>query len=279
MAKKAAAKKTGTGKKPGRPKGSGKKTAKADTPAKARKERMAANQINKEDQKLFLSHLELVAVARGKISKATNDIRRLYKTAKSDGFVKDDFDTAFSMQGEGGEKLQRNKIARKVTIARYLGLGLGETLDLFMDQGVEEQAPEQRAFDAGKQDALENKKADAEGFDEQKYLEGYHSVSAGRVQSGIKKTEPPKPASPAVKAAADRAAEAAERKAEQKREKSLEQERAAQQPTSGVPISRSDFKRMNQDMQNAPAPVAEEEDERNYDEGSMFSRRGPSIAH
>ena len=69
------------------------------------------------------------------ITKATNDIRRLYKTAKADGFIKDDFDTAFSLQGEGGEAVQKNKIARKVTIARYLGLLLVKGEDLIVQDG------------------------------------------------------------------------------------------------------------------------------------------------
>jgi hypothetical protein len=256
------------------------KPAKVAKPAKERRQRMSENKINKEDQRLFLSHLELIAVARGKISKATNDIRRLYKTAKSDGFIKDDFDTAFSLQGEGGELTQKNKIARKVTIARYLGLQLGETLDLFLDQGVEEQPPEQRAFDAGKQDALENKKPDATGFDEQQYLKGFHSVSEKRINEGIKKAEPAKPLKPpsaAVKAAADKAQERAQRKAAQSQSKSPEQEKSSQQraqdaqafekPTSGLPITRSQFNAMN-------GTGAEPED----DEPSMFQRRQPEAA-
>ena len=272
MAKKAAAKPKKTPAK--------KKTAKA--PAKARKERMASQTINKEDQALFLQHLPLIAAQVGKFNKAKADLARLYKTAKADGFIKEDFDIAFGLQGESGEALQKQKIARRVTIARYLGLQLGDTLDLFLDQGVDEQPPEKRAFDAGKQDALENKKADATGFDEQEYLKGYHSVSEKRVKAGIK---PTKPVSPAVKAAADRAAAAAEKKKAQAQEKSPEQEKAAQQraqdaqafekPTSGVHLTRSQFQaqqRLAEDNAEVEGPPDTEP------ESSLFRRReGASV--
>lgn len=245
------------------------KKASAKKPAVQRRERMAANQINEEDKALFLHHMPLIAAGRDAITKATNKLRTLYKTAKSDGFVKLDFDDAFQMQGADGQKKAKAAIARRLTIARYLGLELGQSLDLFLDTEAGKEETENRSFETGKQHAMEGKTADATGFDEQEYLKGYHSVTEQRVKGGIKPTEPSPPkgarkVSPEVAEAADRAQKAAEKARNAAQRKSwepdpvelLEDDEAFEAPTSGQPMTRAQYAAQQEAQRKAGDPAA-----------------------
>lgn len=212
-------------------------------PATVRRERMAASQINEEDKALFLHHMPLVAAGRDKVTKAVNALRTLYKTAKSDGFLKVDFDDAFQMQGADGQKKAKAAIARRLTIARYLGLELGQSLDLFLDTEAGKEETENRSFETGKQHAMESKTADATGFDEQEYLKGYHSVTEQRVKEGIKEPEPKKGSravKPEVAEAADRAQKAADR-AKTKAQREADAKTFDGQPSSGTPVTRAQY--------------------------------------
>lgn len=226
--------------------------------ASERQERVRFNApINEEDKSLFLHHLPLIATARDRITKATNDIRKLYKTAKSDGFVRDDFEQAFAMQSAEGEKKCKAAIARSLTIARYLGLSIGGQHDLFLDTEPGQLETAERSFEVGKQDAQENKKADATGFDEQEYLKGYHSISEARVKKGIKEH-------PEVKA--DQAQTTAQ-KAKNERQRAKDAD-AFTPPPSGVSLTRAQYNAMQEQQGKPPAEEAVEPEPT-----SMFSKR------
>lgn len=115
----------------------------------------AASGDKGDDKALFLHHLPKITAAKQKIKDATNEIRLLYKTAKADGFLKKDFDAAFEMQGEDGEKAKKAAIARELQIAQWLGYDLGAQLDLFAQ---DERVPaEERAYSEGEADSMQGK--------------------------------------------------------------------------------------------------------------------------
>lgn len=110
---------------------------------------------NANDKALFLHHLPKIAEAKQKIRDATNAIRLLYKTAKADGFLQKDFEDAFEMQGEEGEKKKKAAIARSLQIAQWLGYDLGAQLDLFAQ---DERVPaEDRAYQEGETASMQGK--------------------------------------------------------------------------------------------------------------------------
>src|SRR5882672_4927354 len=129
-----------------------KKTAKA----KKAKEKKAASKptakrfnspVNEQDRALFLNHLPKISDLKAKLNSANANLRNAYKTAKADGFLKNDFDTAFQIQQADGEKAKKAAIARDLTIAKWLGCDLGTQLDLFVQ---DERVPaEDRAHEEG----------------------------------------------------------------------------------------------------------------------------------
>lgn len=135
---------------------------------------------NSDDKALFLHHLPKVADAKAKITAATNALRLLYKTAKADGFLKKDFDDAFEMQGEEGEKKKKAAIARSLQIAQWLGYDLGTQLDLFAQ---DERVPaEDRAYAEGETASMQGKSASPDYHpstpQHRAYMKGYHDHQA-----------------------------------------------------------------------------------------------------
>jgi|SRR6516164_7447195 len=100
--------------------------------------------VNEESKALFLDH-HLPAIARFKeqMERAKANLRNGYKSAKKDGFLQRDFDTAFKLRTETGETEIRTLIARDGTIAKWLGYGLGKQLDLFLELGEDDSAETQ----------------------------------------------------------------------------------------------------------------------------------------
>src|SRR6516164_8569894 len=99
---------------------------------------------NEESKALFLNHhLPAIAKFREQMERSKANLRNGYKSAKKDGFLQRDFDTAFKLRTETGEKEIKALIARDGTIAKWLGYGLGKQLDLFLELGEDDSAETQ----------------------------------------------------------------------------------------------------------------------------------------
>lgn len=218
------------------------KTAKVKKPAAAKKgPKVKATKfnspVNEEDRALFLNHLPKIADLKAKLNTANANLRNAYKTAKADGFLKEDFETAFQIQGADGEKARKAAIARQLTIAKWLGCDLGAQLDLFVE---DERVPaEDRAFEEGKVDAMSNKAAkpsyDPSTPQHARYMEGFHAATEALVKTGIAKLHPE-----VQKDEAAKAAKKSQREAEQAKDGA-----AFDAPqTAGVAMTRSELKEM-----------------------------------
>jgi len=96
---------------------------------------------NEESKALFLNHhLPAIAKFKEQMERSKANLRNGYKSAKKDGFLQRDFDTAFKLRTETGEKEIKALIARDGTIAKWLGYGLGKQLDLFLQLGEDDSA-------------------------------------------------------------------------------------------------------------------------------------------
>lgn len=193
------------------------------------------NDTDEQNRALFLHHLPKVADLKDKVAKATANLRNAYKAAKADGFLKVDFDIAFEIQGAEGEKKRKAAIARSLQIARWLGCDLGAQLDMFVADPLVPAAD--RAYEEGKTDSMLGKSAKP-GYDpsteqHRRYMAGYHDATESRVKSGITKLHPE-----VQKDQEEKSAKAAARKAEQDRDA-----QAFDAPTSGVAMTREEFKR------------------------------------
>ena len=100
--------------------------------------------VNEESKALFLNHhLPAIAKFKEQMERSKANLRNGYKSAKKDGFLQRDFDTAFKLRTETGEKEIKALIARDGTIAKWLGYGLGKQLDLFLELGEDDSAETQ----------------------------------------------------------------------------------------------------------------------------------------
>src|SRR6516165_1734941 len=175
---------------------------------------------NEESKALFLNHhLPAIAKFKEQMERSKANLRNGYKSAKRDGFLQRDFDTAFKLRTETGEKEIKALIARDGTIAKWLGYGLGKQLDMFLEADQKDQdrkeSFEQQAYSDGEQDSRSNRPASplyagSPGYDA--YMQGYQDHQATIMPSG--------------------------------------------EPTSGVPMTRSQFKA--QQRAKAQADAAEE---------------------
>ena len=144
--------------------------------------------IDEGDKARFLHHLPLVEKGRSAIASATNAIRVIYKTALADGFTKADFDYALDVQTPEKEQATKQRIGRRLLIAKFMGSDLGAQFELFSEPS---RVPaEDRAFEEGQSAAMQNKPAKP-GYDPstpqyRSYMKGFHDVSAKLVKGGIK---------------------------------------------------------------------------------------------
>jgi hypothetical protein len=155
--------------------------------------------VNEESKALFLNHhLPAIAKFKEQLAKAQSNLRNGYKGAKRDGFLQRDFDTAFKLRTETGEKEIKALIARDGTIAKWLGYGLGRQLDLFLEADQKDQdrkeSFEQQAYSDGEQDSRSNRPAsplyasDSPGYEA--YMQGYQDHQA-LILEGVEKLEEP----------------------------------------------------------------------------------------
>lgn len=207
------------------------KAAKPDKPAAASPQNGKASNDD-QDRALFLNHLPKVAELKKAVADATNNLRRRYKEAKSDGFVKSDFDEALLMQGAEGEKVKKAAIARSLKIARWLGMDLGAQLDMFEQ---DERVPAaDRSYEEGKSAAMLGKTLNCDYAPEteqyRKFAEGWHAGQA-IVASGFKKLKPE---------VAEDVEKTAKDKAKVQQQKAVD-EKAFDAPASGVAMTRAEF--------------------------------------
>lgn len=238
-----------------KPKAAPKAAKTADTKPKLAVVATAARKSNgdgdEENRKLFVgTYLPNVKDLRAKVATAVSNLRKAYKTAKSEaGFTKADFDTAISIEDIEAEARTKARIARQLQIARYMGKSLGAQLDMFMEP---DRTPSSDiAYDEGKIAAMEGRTArpDYHPSTEQhrRYMEGFHAVTEDRVKSGIKTLEPKTPEEAIAQDEAQKE-EAAEAIASQKQADAA----AFEGQTSGIPTSRSQFLK-----QQAAEPTAD----------------------
>lgn len=221
----------------------GEKTPKSDKTAKKAAAPAAPKIYNNDDPEakaLFLNHLPKVKAARDAVAKATANLRNIYKTAKAQGnFEKVDFDYAISVETAEAEAKQRAKIARQLTIARFMGSDLGAQLDLFLEPDRTPAAD--RAYHEGESASMKNEPANPAYAPEteqyRSYMKGFHDHQAKIAGNGIKPLHPEVEADAKAKKAQDK--KTAKQKAED--EKAFAAADAAQQQTSGTPLTRSEF--------------------------------------
>jgi hypothetical protein len=183
--------------------------------------------VNEESKALFLDHhLPKIAGLKDRAAKAQSDLRNGYKTAKKDGFLQRDFDIAFRLKTQVGEKQIKAEIARDMTIAKWLGYSLGKQLDLFIEG--DEHDIEAQAYAEGEEASRTNKPTSPiyapETIGYEAYMRGFHDHQES-LAKGIKK----------------------------------------QEPASGVPMTRSQFRAQQAAKQKADAA----------EERSLFSKRSP----
>jgi len=161
--------------------------------------------VNEESKALFLDHhLPKIALLKDRQAKATSDLRNGYKTAKKDGFLQRDFDIAFKLRTQTGEKEIKATIARDLTIAQWLGYtGLGKQLDLFVaDEPVVAKDVEATARAAGEDASRSGEPAKplyapgTPGYEA--YMGAYHDHQAELAKGFKKKEEEPAAASSGV---------------------------------------------------------------------------------
>jgi hypothetical protein len=212
--------------------------------------------VNAESKKLFIErHLVDITRLAGIAKTSQSNLRNAYKKAKSDGFLKRDFDVAFKLQSQMGEREIKATIARDLTIAKWLGYSLGKQLDLFAS------APDHdvvaQAYSEGEEASRTNKPASpiyapgTEGYEA--YMRGFHEQGGKTGLTGDK--IPPL---------------------------------GEYQSTSGVPMTRSQFKAQQAaraaktkadtytkaQERRAQAEQIPDEDGDDDEQAGMFSKRG-----
>jgi hypothetical protein len=216
--------------------------------------------LDKEETRLLVEvHLPKIKQLREKVARATADLRNGYKTAKSEGFSKTDFDTAIAMEDAEREARARAAITRQLVIARMMKAKLGDQLDMFLTDAVVDSV--QIATEEAQSDSAAGRSAKPDKYapgtkEYEAYMGAYHDDQESRIKAGIKKK-----------------ADKAEAPADAARQASV-----PQPVTSGVPMSRAAFLKQQQAAQEAAGePVQtdiEDEADGDEDETSAFSRAG-----
>lgn len=192
------------------------KAPKAERPPKAAKEakppkesprKVVRTLTNEEDKALFKHHNPKIQAQKAAVATAVSELRKLYKTAKADGFEKADFDTATQLETPEKEAKTKARIARQLQVAQFLDADLGQQLDMFLEPS---RVPAvDRAYNEGQNAAMQHLAAKP-GYDmateqHREYMRGYHEVQTKQLKAGIGKTaaaepEPPKQAEKATSA-------------------------------------------------------------------------------
>jgi len=222
-------------------------------------------EFDQEERALFLQHLPTIKRLRGLLNTANSNLRNAYKKAKAEGaFTKADFDTAIAVETAENEARERAGIMRKLKIAKMMGSTLGNQLDLFSEP---DRTPAvDRAYDEGERDALQNIPArpsyDPSTPQYARYLEGFHAVSERRIKEGMG-TLHPEIVEDAIETAKHKAEMDALKARDAKAFGEFDKEKAgfdkeavtqiaeglntsASTPSSGTPLSRKQFKEMQE---------------------------------
>lgn len=166
------------------------KKPKLDKPAKPTKEPTAGdNAMDPQTRAIFLSNKEKYAKAIARQKKAGEDVSEIKKTIKSDGFSVRQIQVAIQLETPEGEAEFRILMANDLLAAQYAGAAIGSQLQLFLDD--KDRTPlVDRAFDEGVQAAMSNQQAkppyDPGSEGHQRFLDGFHSVTANMLKAGIK---------------------------------------------------------------------------------------------
>lgn len=233
-----APKKTATTKKPKADKAS--KTPKAAaTPKAVKAAPKIFNNDDPEAKALFLQHLPKVKELKEKLNTANANLRNAYKSAKAQGgFEKSDFDYAVEVETAEKEAKARAQIARRLTIARYMGSDLGAQLDLFLEPDRTPAAD--RAYNEGQTASMKGESARPDYAPEteqyRQWMQGYNDDQETRIKKGIKPLEAAEEVVEDVKATKAVKEKVAKQKAED--EKAFEEKEPV---TSGTPMSRAEF--------------------------------------
>lgn len=214
----------------------------AEKPAKAAK--AAPKIFNNDDPEakaLFLQHLPKVKDLRAKVAKATADLRNSYKSAKAQGgFEKVDFDYAIEVETAEAEAKARAKIARRLTIARYMGSDLGAQLDMFLEPDRTPAAD--RAYNEGQTASMKGESARPDYAPEteqyRQWMAGYNDDQETRIKKGIK------PLSEGEKEVAEDIKQTKAQKDAIKTQKAADAnafDKPKEVPTSGTPMTRAEF--------------------------------------
>jgi len=218
-------------------------------------------EFDQEERALFLQHLPTIKRLRGLLNTANSNLRNAYKKAKAEGaFTKADFDTAIAVETAENEARERAGIMRKLKIAKMMGSTLGNQLDLFSEP---DRTPAvDRAYDEGQRDALQNIPArpsyDPSTSQHARYMMGFHDVSEKRIKEGMG-TLHPEVVEDAIETAKHKAEMDALKARDAKAFGDFDKEKAgfdkeavasiaeglntsAPTPSSGVPMTRAQFK-------------------------------------
>lgn len=207
------------------------------------------NNDDPEAKALFLQHLSGgknggIIGLREAVARATADLRNAYKTAKAQGgFEKVDFDYAVAVKTAEAEAKTRAKIARQLTIARFMGSDLGTQLDLFLEPDRTPAAD--RAYHEGETASMKNEPAKPSYAPEteqyRNYMKGFHDHQE-KIAKGFKGTKPEN--HPEVKADQERAVKDKAKTKKQREEDDkafAASDATAKEQSSGTPMTRSEF--------------------------------------
>jgi len=222
-------------------------------------------EYDQEEKALFLQFKPEVKMLREALATANSNLRNKYKSAKAQGgFTKADFDTAFALETAEKEAKERAAIARKLKVAKMCGSSLGNQLDMFLMP--DRTSLSDRAFEEGESDVMQNIPArpsyDPSTEAYRRYLDGFHSVSERRIKEGMGTLHPEVEAD--LKAQEEHKAEMDALKARDakafgdfdKEKAGFDKEAVASiaeglntstpTPSSGTPLSRKQFKEMQE---------------------------------
>ncbi len=165
------------------------------TKAEATKSVRFNSPIDEGDRARFHHHLPKVVSLRDAVATATSNLRNAYKSAKADGFTKADFDYAVDVATPEKEASTKEKIRRRLLVAKWMGSDLGSQLDLFSNpdyRATEPLSVVARAYEEGQTASMQNKAAKpdyAPGTETYaQYMEGFHSHQAAIVKAKASKT-------------------------------------------------------------------------------------------
>lgn len=234
------------------------KPAAAEKPAKAAPK--IFNNDDPEAKALFLNHLPKVKDLRAKVATATANLRNALKSAKAQGgFEKADFDYAIEVETAEKEAKARAQIARRLTIARYMGSDLGAQLELFLEPDRTPAAD--RAYHEGQTVSMQGgtPRPDYAPETEQyrQFMAGYNDDQA-RIASGIKKTDAQKEIeadeklTKAQKAAIKKQQDEDAKAFESAKPKAATSPEPKEPPTSGTPMTRAEFLAQQQEQADKP---------------------------